>query len=84
MYQNTFIDGKKQSTIDLLLGVGGPQSKKVKIYDPASDYVTAQLEQQSRVFTTDANIKVFTGTYNVTALEPLANIDLCHWVSRID
>lgn len=80
MYQNTFIDGKKQSTIDLLLGVGGPQSKKVKIYDPASDYVTAQLEQQSRVFTTDANIKVFTGTYNVNALEPLANIDLTSWL----
>ncbi|CAL1203389.1 unnamed protein product [Candida parapsilosis] len=80
MYQNTFIDGKKQSTIDLLLGVGGPQSKKVKIYDPASDYVTAQLEQQSRVFTTDANIKVFTGTYNVNALEPSANIDLTSWL----
>lgn len=80
MYQNTFVDGKKQSTIDLLLGVGGPQSKKVKIYDPASDYVTSQLEQQSHVFTTDANIKVFTGTYNVNALEPLANIDLTSWL----
>ena len=80
MYQNTFVDGKKQSTIDLLLGVGGPQSKKVKIYDPASDYVTSQLEQQSHIFTTDANIKVFTGTYNVNALEPLSNIDLTPWL----
>ncbi|KAG5419512.1 INP53 [Candida metapsilosis] len=80
MYQNTFVDGKKQSTIDLLLGVGGPQSKKVKIYDPASDYVTSQLEQQSHIFTTDANIKVFTGTYNVNALEPSSNIDLTPWL----
>ncbi|CAK9442306.1 uncharacterized protein LODBEIA_P60490 [Lodderomyces beijingensis] len=80
MYQNTFVDGKKQSTIDLLLGVAGP-SRKVKIYDPASEYVTAELKKQRHVFSTSDKIKIFTGSYNVNALEPNTNrLDLTSWL----
>lgn len=80
MYQNTFVDGKKQSTIDLLLGVAGPNSRKVKIYDPASEFVSAGLKQQLHLFSTNENIKIFTGTYNVNALEPSSNVDLTAWL----
>ncbi|KAI3406570.2 INP53 [Candida oxycetoniae] len=80
MYQNTFVDDKKQSTIDSLLGVAGPLSKKVKIYDPASEFVTYGLKQQSHVFSTSKKIQIFTGTYNVNALEPTNSIDLTPWL----
>ncbi|KAI5959861.1 INP53 [Candida pseudojiufengensis] len=80
LYQNTFVDGKKQSTIDLLLGVAGRYSKKVKIFDPASEYVSTKLKQQSQLFSTEENISIFTGTYNVNALEPSNRIDLTPWL----
>ncbi|KAI5949374.1 INP53 [Candida jiufengensis] len=80
LYQNTFVDGKKQSTIDLLLGVAGRYSKKVKIFDPASEYVSSKLKQHSHLFSTEENITIFTGTYNVNALEPSNRVDLTSWL----
>ncbi|KAL6451462.1 INP53 Polyphosphatidylinositol phosphatase INP53 [Candida maltosa Xu316] len=80
MYQNTFVDGKKQSTIDILLGVDGRNSRKVKIFNPASEFVTQQLKQKAGSFTSFENIKIFTGTYNVNALEPTQRVDLTSWL----
>ncbi|EGW29977.1 uncharacterized protein SPAPADRAFT_52826 [Spathaspora passalidarum NRRL Y-27907] len=80
MYQNTFVDSKKQSTIDLLLGVDGKYSKKVKIFDPLHEFVNGKLKQQAGTFTSFKNIKCFTGTYNVNALEPESHIDLSSWL----
>ncbi|RLV89996.1 Polyphosphatidylinositol phosphatase INP52 [Spathaspora sp. JA1] len=80
MYQNTFVDSKKQSTIDLLLGVDGKLSKSVKIYDPLHQFINGKLKQRSGSFTSFKNIKCFTGTYNVNALEPEQHIDLSSWL----
>ncbi|CAI5760382.1 unnamed protein product [Candida verbasci] len=78
LYQNTFVDGRKQTTIDLLLGYG-KNSKKVKIFNPASEYVISNLKKSSNLFTTYEDIVLFTGTFNVNALEP-SNIDLTSWL----
>lgn len=80
MYQNTFVDGKKQSIIDTLLGVDGPNSVKVKVYNPATEFVTNALQQQAGAFTTYEDISMFTGTYNVNALEPTSRVDLADWL----
>ena len=80
MYQNTFVDGKKQSIIDTLLGVDGPNSVKVKVYNPATEFVTNALQQQAGAFTTYEDISMFTGTYNVNALEPTSRVDLTDWL----
>lgn len=80
MYQNTFVDGKKQSTMDVLLGYDA-RTRPVKIFDPINDYVNEQLKTQSNLFTTWNNITVFAGTYNLNALEPGARpVDLTGWL----
>ncbi|CUM65710.1 uncharacterized protein PRCAT00003358001 [Priceomyces carsonii] len=80
MYQNTFIDGRKQSTMDLLLGYDAKNSKPVKIYDPINDYVQEKLKEQSSAFTTWSNITVFVGTFNVNAASPSNALDLTSWL----
>lgn len=82
MYQNTFVDGKKQLTIDILVGVDGRNSRKVKVYNPASEYIKSKLKEQENSFTSFENVKIFTGTYNVNAFNPLMtkNIDLTSWL----
>lgn len=88
MYQNTFVDSKKQSTIDLLLGKDARNEKPVKIFDPIYDFVHEKLKQNALAFTTYKDINMFIGTFNVSAashpiresveewLFPPANTDL--------
>lgn len=81
MYQNTFVDGKKQSTMDILLGYDLKTSKPVKIHDPINDYVVEKVKEKAHFFTTHNNIKIFVGTFNVNALDPDdRNIDLLTWL----
>ncbi|CAN3481304.1 polyphosphatidylinositol phosphatase Inp53p [Diutina catenulata] len=79
MYQNTFVDGKRQQTMDIMLGVDRT-SRKIRIWDPCSDYVTQKLEQSKGQFSSHANISLFTGTYNLNGREPIA-ADLACWLS---
>ena len=79
MYQNTFVDGKRQSTMDILLGYD-KSTKKIRIYDPINDYVHEQMQSQTGQFTTYNSINIFTGTFNLNALEPRPNIDLTEWL----
>lgn len=79
MYQNTFMDSKKQSTIDLLLGYDA-KTLPIKIYDPINDYVQDKLKEQATVFTTWNHINVFVGTYNVNAASPHSKVDLRAWL----
>ncbi|KAJ8145106.1 hypothetical protein OY671_001793 [Metschnikowia pulcherrima] len=80
MYQNTFVDSKKQTTIDTMLGKDGRLSIPVKIFDPISDYVIEKLRQSEGQFTTYDNISIFTGTYNVNAAAPIAYEELANWL----
>lgn len=80
MYQNTFVDNKKQSTMDLLLGYDARNSKPVRIYDPVSDFVNSELKAKKSVFTTAGNISIFAGTYNLNATTYSSNMDLTPWL----
>lgn len=80
MYQNTFVDSKKQSTIDLLLGKDGRFSIPVQIFDPSSDYVTGKLKECESSYTSYNEISIFTGTYNVNAGTPTSIKDLSSWL----
>lgn len=80
MYQNTFVDLKKQSTIDLLLGKSGRLSVPVKIYDPSNEYVTEQLRRVESEYTTRKEISIFVGTFNVNAATPGPHIDLVNFL----
>lgn len=80
MYQNTFMDSKKQSTMDLLLGRDGRLSLPVKIYDPINEYVQDKLKQNEAQFTSHSGIKIFTGTFNMNAASPTSRMDLTSWL----
>lgn len=84
MYQNTFVDSKKQSTIDQLLGKDGRLSIPVKIYDPINEYVTERLKGVESQYTKHKDITIFVGTYNVNAAAPSPNIDLVDWLFPAD
>lgn len=80
MYQNTFVDSKKQSTIDLLLGKDARLSIPVQIFDPSSDYVTERLQKAESTYTSYNNITVFSGTFNVNASAPGSVAELTTWL----
>lgn len=80
MYQNTFVDSKKQSTLDLLLGKDGKYSIPVKIYDPINEYVHEKLKSVEVQYTENKEILIFVGTFNVNAAVPGSNIDLSAWL----
>ncbi|EGV62076.1 Inositol-1,4,5-trisphosphate 5-phosphatase 1 [Yamadazyma tenuis] len=80
MYQNTFVDSKKQSTMDLLLGYDSKNSMPVMIYDPVNDYVQEKLKLKEQTFTSYKNIMIFTGTLNVNATLPNPRFDLTSWL----
>lgn len=84
MYQNTFVDNKKQSTMDLLLGYDAKFSIPVRIYDPVSDYVQEKLKLKEHTFTSHKNILIFTGTLNVNATLPNPQFDLTSWLFPAD
>lgn len=80
MYQNTFVDSKKQSIIDLLLGKDARLSISVQIFDPSSDYVTERLQKSESTYTSYNEITVFSGTFNVNASAPNPSTDLNAWL----
>lgn len=80
MYQNTFVDSKKQSTIDLLLGKDGRLSIPVRIYDPINEFVAEKLKNVENQYTTKKDITIYVGTFNVNAATPSPNIDLVNWL----
>lgn len=77
MYQNTFVDQKKQNTMDVLLGKD-VRSRPVRIYDPLYDFVHEKLKQSETLFTQYSGISIFVGTFNVSAYA--GNADLRKWL----
>lgn len=80
MYQNTFVDGRKQEIMDLMLGYDSKNSRAVRIYDPVSDFVHEKLKSVEDSFTSYSEITVFTGTFNVNATLPNRAFDLTTWL----
>ncbi|OBA23895.1 hypothetical protein METBIDRAFT_30265 [Metschnikowia bicuspidata var. bicuspidata NRRL YB-4993] len=80
MYQNTFVDSKKQNTMDRMLGKDGRLSIPVQIFDPISEFVAEKLSGSQNEFTTYDRIAMFTGTYNVNAAAPRTCEELLNWL----
>lgn len=80
IYQNTFVDSKKQSTIDILLGNDAQVSLPVKIYDPINEYVNEHLNKESHLFTSWEDITIYVGTFNVNAATPNERLDITKWL----
>lgn len=77
MYMNNFTDGKKQTTIELLLGRAEGQ-QQVKLHDPINDYVTVELNKKKGEFSSTREIKIFAGTFNLNG--KLSTHDLSNWL----
>ncbi len=77
MYVNSFMDKDRQAMIDLLLGNNADQ-KKVRVYDPASEYVETELKKAEYKFKSFQNIKIWTGTFNVAGGYPRES--LTSWI----
>lgn len=81
MYQNTFVDNKKQTLMDILLG-NDASNRAVKIFDPINEFVQEKLQEKAKLFTTSDNINLFVGTFNINAANPSQGrlIDLTSWL----
>jgi hypothetical protein len=80
MYINNFVDKGKQLTIDTLLGRLSGQVP-VLLYDPITDYVNEKIKKNKSEYTSNDNINVFAGTYNVNGLS--RPVDLSEWLYPI-
>lgn len=69
MYINNFQDKSKQNVIDALLGNMANQ-KTVEVYDPLHDAVAAELNAHLDEYSTQTEISVFAGTWNLNARPP--------------
>lgn len=78
MYQNTFVDSKKQSVMDLLLGYDA-RNEPVHIYDPIGEFVNEKLKELEASFTSYSTVLMFVGTFNVNATAP-GEFDLSAWL----
>ena len=79
LYINNFEDGRRQNTIDMLLGrlVG---QLPVTLYDPINDWVTAELSRRAPEYTSGQQIYIWIGTFNLNGKSEGANEDLSPWL----
>lgn len=68
LYVNNFQDKARQGVIEVILGRGEGQVQ-VNIYDPIIDYVRDEMKNYSKDFTSDKQISMFVGTFNVNGKE---------------
>ncbi|KAI0600222.1 SacI homology domain-containing protein [Biscogniauxia sp. FL1348] len=79
LYINNFADKGRQNTIDILLGrlVG---QRPVLLYDPISDFVSAELAKRSLEFSSTESISMWVGTFNLNGRTQGINEDLSPWI----
>ncbi|EMC91401.1 hypothetical protein BAUCODRAFT_127302 [Baudoinia panamericana UAMH 10762] len=79
LYINNFEDKGRQNTIDMLLGrlIG---QMPVHLYDPINDWVTAELTRRSEEYSTDEQITIFVGTFNLNGKSYGPEDDLSLWL----
>lgn len=77
MYMNNFTDGKKQTTIEFLLGRVDGQMQ-VALHDPINDFVTMELKRREGEFSSVRGIKIFSGTFNLNGV--MSTDDLSNWL----
>lgn len=79
IYHNNFVDPSRQHTIDMLLGRLIGQAP-VDLFDPISDYVSAELNKRSQEFTKIESISIWAGTFNLNGKTEGLNHDLSPWL----
>lgn len=77
MYINNFTDGKKQATIETLLGRADGQ-QQVQLHDPINDFVTMELNRRRGEFSSSREVKIFAGTFNLNGVK--SDADLSNWL----
>ncbi|GMM34440.1 phosphatidylinositol-3-/phosphoinositide 5-phosphatase [Saccharomycopsis crataegensis] len=66
MYQNNFVDQKKQVTIDTMLGrLPGTASSPVILYDPVNERVEKSLKKFESKYASESVKSMFIGTFNL-------------------
>ena len=79
LYINNFVDKGRQNTIDILLGRLVDQSP-VHLYDPITDYVTAEMSKRANEYTTSEIINIWAGTFNLNGRGRGTKEDLSAWL----
>ncbi|KAH8602663.1 SacI homology domain-containing protein [Bisporella sp. PMI_857] len=79
LYINNFADKARQNTIDILLGRLVGQTP-VHLFDPISDYVTAELSRRSSEYQSSQIINIYAGTFNLNGRTNGIEEDLSAWL----
>ncbi|CAL3961944.1 unnamed protein product [Diplocarpon coronariae] len=79
LYINNFADKGRQNTIDVLLGRMLGQAP-VYLFDPISDYVTAELSKRSAEFQSTESINLWAGSFNLNGRTNGIDEDLSEWL----
>ncbi|ODQ68625.1 hypothetical protein NADFUDRAFT_4149, partial [Nadsonia fulvescens var. elongata DSM 6958] len=77
LYINNFVDKSRQNTMDVLLGRQAGQAGVV-LHDPINDFVTSQLKKRQGEFSSQKDIKILAGTFNLNGV--LTDADLTPWI----
>ncbi|RYO87657.1 hypothetical protein DL766_001335 [Monosporascus sp. MC13-8B] len=79
LYINNFTDKARQNTIDLLLGRLVGQTP-VQLYDPISDFVSAELAKRVSEYSSTETITIWVGTFNLNGRTNETGDDLSSWL----
>ncbi|OAA65010.1 endonuclease/Exonuclease/phosphatase [Cordyceps fumosorosea ARSEF 2679] len=79
LYHNNFVDPSRQITIDMLLGRLIGQAP-VHLFDPISDFISAELSKRSDEYTSFENINLWVGTFNLNGKTEGIGQDLSPWL----
>ena len=79
IYMNNFVDKERQNTMDLLLGRLVGQTP-VHLYDPINDYVQAELTKRAVEYSSQRQISILVGTFNLNGKSHGAAEDLSSWL----
>ncbi|ATY62048.1 endonuclease Exonuclease phosphatase [Cordyceps militaris] len=79
LYHNNFVDPSRQITIDMLLGRLIGQAP-VHLFDPITDFISAELGKRSDEYTSFANINLWVGTFNLNGKTEGIGQDLSPWL----
>ncbi|RYP53789.1 hypothetical protein DL769_010447 [Monosporascus sp. CRB-8-3] len=79
LYINNFTDKARQNTIDLLLGRLVGQTP-VQLYDPISDFVSAELAKRISEYSSTETITIWVGTFNLNGRTNETGDDLSSWL----
>ncbi|OLN82021.1 Inositol-1,4,5-trisphosphate 5-phosphatase 1-like protein 2 [Colletotrichum chlorophyti] len=80
LYHNNFTDSARQTTIDRLLGRLVNQVP-VLLFDPISDFVSAELTKRSAEYSSSQDITMLVGTFNLNGRTEGIDEDLTPWLS---